>query len=211
MNQEVANLESNSSKELYKMRDFHRQKGMQTRWLHQNPQQKKADWLVQDYFPLGQQGPFLCKTIFPHTGGGVVSGWLKCIIFTEQFISNLMPLLIWQEIPVGDSQLGDPCFRGGQRASRADYLTSTDQMVPDWLGYLSISGRTRTILVSLSLMIWNLVIPFWGLSSFFQPHAWLVCLAQLCGEMAEDETSGAGMPAWLWRETVSPNDIQSCL
>ena len=213
MNQVVANVESSSSEELYRMKDFDRQKGMQTRWLHQHypPPQKKAAWLVQVYFALGQQGPFLCKTVFPWTMGGVGLGMSQVHLFTVQFISNLMLPLIQQEIPVGDSQLGDPCFRGVQKASWANDLTSTDQMVPDWLVYLSISGRTKTILVSLSLMMWSLVIPSGGLSSCFQPYAWLICLAQLSGEMAEHEPSGAGVPAWLRREATSPNDIEECL
>ena len=172
------------------------------------PQKKQIGWFK---FALGQQGPFLCKTVFPRTVGGVGFGMSQVHLFTVQFMSNLMPPLIQQEIPVGHSQLGDPCFRGVQKASWANYLTSTEQMVTDWLVYLSISGRTKTIFVSLSLMMWSLVIPSGGLSSCFQPYAWLVCLAQLSGEMAEHEPSGAGMPAWLRREATSPNDIEECL
>ena len=43
---------------------------------------------------------------------GMVSGWFKYIIFIVHFISNLMLLLIWQEVPVHDPEVGDPCFNG---------------------------------------------------------------------------------------------------
>ena len=39
----------------------------------------------------------------------MVLGWLKCIPFVVNFISNLMPLLIWYEVPVCGPQLGDSC------------------------------------------------------------------------------------------------------
>jgi len=42
---------------------------------------------------------------------GMVSGWLKCIPFTVHFISNLMLLLIWQEVLVCGPEVEDSCLR----------------------------------------------------------------------------------------------------
>ena len=39
-------------------------------------------------------------------GGGMVSGWFKSITFIVHFISNLMPPLIWQEVPVCGPEAG---------------------------------------------------------------------------------------------------------
>ena len=59
--------------------------------------------------PLWHQGSVLWKMIFPWTGGGgMVSGWFKCIIFIVHFISNLMLLLIWWEVLVCMSEFGYP-------------------------------------------------------------------------------------------------------
>ena len=41
--------------------------------------------------------------------GGVVSGWFRNVTFTVHFISNLMLVLIWQEIPMQAQRLGTPC------------------------------------------------------------------------------------------------------
>ena len=42
---------------------------------------------------------------------GMVLGWFKPIICIMHFISNLMPLLIWQEVPVCGPEVGDPWVR----------------------------------------------------------------------------------------------------
>ena len=72
------------------------------------------------FFPLGQQSPTF---LAPGTGfmedsfsmglkwGRMVSGWIKHIIFIMHVISNLMPPLTWQEIPVHSLEVADPCFR----------------------------------------------------------------------------------------------------
>ena len=39
---------------------------------------------------------------------GIVSGWFKHIAFIVHFISNLMLVLIWQEIPIQAQRLGTP-------------------------------------------------------------------------------------------------------
>ena len=44
-------------------------------------------------------------------GWGVVWGWFKDITFIVCFVSNLMPPLIWQEVPVHSPEVGDPCIR----------------------------------------------------------------------------------------------------
>ena len=38
---------------------------------------------------------------------GQVRGWFKCITFIVHFISNLMPWLIWQGVPVHKLKVGD--------------------------------------------------------------------------------------------------------
>ena len=40
--------------------------------------------------------------------GGIVSGRFKRVILIVPFISNLMPLLIRQEVPISGQEVGDP-------------------------------------------------------------------------------------------------------
>ena len=64
---------------------------------------------LEQQSPARYQGLISCKTVFPLTGGGaMVWGWFKCIIYIVCFISNLMLLLTWEEVPVHSLQVGDP-------------------------------------------------------------------------------------------------------
>ena len=56
------------------------------------------------------QGPVSWKQFFHELGGlGVmVLGWSKSITLIVHLISNLMPLLIWQEVGVHSLEVGDP-------------------------------------------------------------------------------------------------------
>ena len=52
----------------------------------------------------------------------------------------------------------------------ADYPSSADQVIPDWLVEDSISGRANTVIkLSLSLVMWGLALmdSIWGLLSCF--------------------------------------------
>ena len=75
-------------------------------------------WLNSDFLcyssgsqPFWHQGLISWKTVFPWSrsgAGGKVLGWFKCIAYIVPFISNLMPPLIWQEVPVHAWRLGIP-------------------------------------------------------------------------------------------------------
>ena len=59
----------------------------------------KLTWDSLDPQSSTNQGLVLQKTLFPWTGGqGMVSSWFKCITLIVDFISNLMPPSIWQEV-----------------------------------------------------------------------------------------------------------------
>ena len=58
-------------------------------------------------------GLILWKTIFPWIrDGGHGSRWCKCITFIVHFISNLTPLMIWQEVLIHSPDDGHPWCRG---------------------------------------------------------------------------------------------------
>ena len=62
---------------------------------------------------FGTRDQFLGRQFFQGlgSGGGMVSGWFKCITFIVHFISNLTLPLVWQEVQVWSPEIGDPGVR----------------------------------------------------------------------------------------------------
>lgn len=93
---------------------------------------------------------------------GMVSGWLKCIPFTVHFISNLMSLMIWQEVLAHGLEVGDPCssvldfFSPCKWKSNLQVNWANAQQGPSILGL----SRLGLILCSMSGLLWNSVVLF---------------------------------------------------
>ena len=90
---------------------------------------KSSRTAVPDLF--GTRDWFLRRQFFHRPGvGGVVWGWFKHIAFIMHFISNLMPLLIWQELPVLSPEVGDPCSQTLSSQWKLLHLESLPWLVP---------------------------------------------------------------------------------
>ena len=61
---------------------------------------------------LGPGTDFVEDNFSMDLGGGDGLGWFKHITFSVDFISNLMPLLIWQKVLVHGPEAGDPLSCG---------------------------------------------------------------------------------------------------
>lgn len=69
--------------------------------------------LLVEYPNLFGTRDWFCGRQFLHgLGGGDGLGWFKHITFSVDFISNLMPLLIWQKVLVHGPEAGDPLSCG---------------------------------------------------------------------------------------------------
>ena len=118
-----------------RMEDVKGQEGAETRisCTDKKAKTQSLEW-AKAYWRLGRGGPgqwspslsahelVSWKTVFSRTRVGLGWGevglrWFNCITFTMHFISNLMPLLIWQEITVCSAQFVDPWVRGIQASS----------------------------------------------------------------------------------------------
>ena len=65
--------------------------------------------MVPDHF--GSRGWFHGRQFFHRLRvKGVAWGWFMNIVSIVHFISNLMPWLIWQEVPVHDPEAGDSWY-----------------------------------------------------------------------------------------------------
>ena len=74
-------------------------------------------------------------------GERMVSEWFKHIMFTAYFISELMPLLIWQEVQVHRLESGDSAFGVGESAFGVrDWRLGLWKHLPSWITALYGKG-----------------------------------------------------------------------
>ena len=68
--------------------------------------------------------------------GEMVLGWFKCFTFTVNFTSNLMLMLVWQEVPVHSLEVGD-CSKG------LDWCVLHSDLLRNWPYHLSYAISSR--------------------------------------------------------------------